>query len=493
MSCWKSGDNFLTQKLLKNHISAIHGGLSVICPFCQKFEQKFKRVSDLKVHARKYHHSLVEKLPAETFSENNGFWCSIHPDDYRQLIKPSARSSEPAIQMRTLVLDWAKAMGARASRSREDFLQGWEEPETFTLTLTLEDEGFDYFDLEDETTLECINLVPGSIFVDLKKGADQFRLILSDHIFKDTNSIRSLTRRMGSLPIPSSPFSFLDPQEDTQPQHKTHLSKFLGISDHLVEKLLRKQVAIKRVLESSETDSTPKKPRSGFPNDISPRPAQCPPEVASSAHKVQVTHIVSHTPVPEPVSIISSMSSNISAQPNHQKPCYEPLPAGPTLDYRATKLLKMGGMPQWQPARRAWDQEEEVSFVEKELTIFWPPKGWRDLSPQQKLMQWEFAALSILKARGENYIHIQQGDLLDAFNFLALPGTAAHKVNKSVPSYLTIKSRFFNYSTLRAIAVGELKDEKWLTMLEAGAMMRDTANDKLLKMCSMIKLRLTKD
>ena len=108
-------------------------------------------------------------------------------------------------------------------------------------------------------------------------------------------------------------------------------------------------------------------------------------------------------------------------------------------------------------------------------------------------MQWEFAALSILKARGENYIHIQQGDLLDTFNFLALPGTAAHKVNKSVPSYLTIKSRFFNYSTLRAIAVGELKDEKWLTMLEAGAMMRDTANDKLLKMCSMIKLRLTKD
>ena len=89
-----------------------------------------------------------------------------------------------------------------------------------------EDEGFDYFDREDETTLECINLVLGSTFVDLKKGADQFRLILSDHIFKDTNSIRSLTRRMGSLPIPSSPFSFLDPQEDTQPQHKIHVKVF---------------------------------------------------------------------------------------------------------------------------------------------------------------------------------------------------------------------------------------------------------------------------
>ena len=93
MPCWKCGDIFLTQKLLKSHISSIHGWLSVICPFCQKFEQKFKRVSDLKVHARKYHQSWVEKLPAETFSENSGFWCSIYPDDYRQLIKPS-KSSE---------------------------------------------------------------------------------------------------------------------------------------------------------------------------------------------------------------------------------------------------------------------------------------------------------------------------------------------------------------------------------------------------------------
>ena len=87
-------------------------------------------------------------------------------------------------------------------------------------------------------------------------------------------------------------------------------------------------------------------------------------------------------------------------------------------------------------------------------------------------MQWEFEALPILKACGEDYIHIQQGDLL--------PGTAAHKVTKSIPSYLTIKSRLFNYSTLHAIAVGELRDEKWLTMLEAGVIMRDTANDKLL-------------
>ena len=131
--------------------------------------------------------------------------------------------------------------------------------------------------------------------------------------------------------------------------------------------------------------------------------------------------------------------------------------------------------------------------MEKDITIFWQPKGWKNLTPQQKLMQWEFAALSILKARGEDYINIHQADLLDSFNFLALPGTAAHKTPKSLHSYLMIKSRLFNYETLRSIANGELKDEKWLSMLEAGAMMRDTSNDKLLKICTNIKLRLIKD
>ena len=47
------------------------------------------------------------------------------------------------------------------------------------------------------------------------------------------------------------------------------------------------------------------------------------------------------------------------------------------------------------------------------------------LTCELKTMQWEFAALSILKARGEDYIHFQQGDLLDNFSFLALSGTTA--------------------------------------------------------------------
>ena len=138
-------------------------------------------------------------------------------------------------------------------------------------------------------------------------------------------------------------------------------------------------------------------------------------------------------------------------------------------------------MLQWQPARRAWDVEEDVSFVEKDLTIFWPPMKWSTLDPQQKLLKWEFAAIQIVKARGEDYVSITQTDLLDRFNFLAPPETAAHKAPRHSPSYMSSKSRLNTFELLRAIASLEHKDKEWLSMVEAGAMMRDTDNDKLLQ------------
>lgn len=284
MSCWHCKESFPNQKLLKNHVATIHCGLTVVCPFCDRTEQRFKRVSDLKVHARKFHEQQVQKLPPGIFSENNGFWSSIHPSDYRQLIKPSARSSEQAIQMRTLILDWAKLMGSKASRSRDDFLHGWKEPETFTLVI--EDEEFDYFDQEEEPKLIYVSLIPGSIFVDVEKGNDKFRLVILDSIFRDNNSIRSLSRRMGGLPSTALPFGSLDAKEDTQAAHKLQLCQFIGIKEEFVEKVLRKQIIMKRVLSSPPPTSSIKKSRastdsektlsgqSGIPKDRSPEPAQ---------------------------------------------------------------------------------------------------------------------------------------------------------------------------------------------------------------------------
>ena len=78
-------------------------------------------------------------------------------------------------------------------------------------------------------------------------------------------------------------------------------------------------------------------------------------------------------------------------------------------------------------------------------------------------------------------------------NVLALPGIAVHKAQRHSPSYMSSKSRLFTYELLRAIANWEHKDKEWLSMIEEGAMMRYTANDKLLQQCTEIKLRLTQN
>lgn len=573
MSCWKCGERFQTQKLLKNHMTSIHGSMTVVCTFCEKSEQRFKRVSDLKVHARKVHQAEMETIPTEFYSENNGYWCSIYPGDYIKLVRPTSRSNPAAVKMRTAVLDWTKKMGSKTSKSRQAFLDDWQKTEAgpaFTLTSEEEDDSFDYFDIEDEPKLVYINLIPGAIFADIEKGLDKFRLLISDELFRETLSLRSLSRRMSSLQPSSLPFGAVDLQDDSSQEIKDHLSKFLSIKEDLVQKILSKRVILKRALTSPKKDTAlkklkpsiqdlniasqkpllvgdtagraiPQKPTglpkgdfvetplpevpatttvtnldaAGLSRDWSPLQLAVPlgsraesplrKEVLASSHPASSTVLqaactstenrqvspsfVRKTASTAPKPVVSSSDSSAPVPRKIQGS----LPPPPSQDYRATKLLKLGGMPHWQPARRAWDQDEAVSLVEKDITIFWPPKGWKNLTPQQKLMQWEFAALSILKARGEDYINIHQADLLDSFNFLALPGTAAHKTPKSLPSYLMIKSRLFNYETLRSIANGELKDEKWLSMLEAGAMMRDTSNDKLLKICTNIKLRLIKD
>ncbi|MCG7866652.1 MAG: hypothetical protein JAY74_09800 [Candidatus Thiodiazotropha taylori] len=502
----------------------------------------------------------VEKLPADVFSENNGYWWSIHPGDYSRLIRPSERNCPAAISIRTLILDWAKKMGARASRSREDFLKGWketEETERFTISMPEEIPEFDYLDVEEDFALTYISLVPGTVFVDVVRGVEKFRLFLSDNVYKNNADLRSLSRRLGTLPSDALPFTNFEGEKELSRTIKSQLAAFLSISEILIEFIRRRSVSFKRKSGPSEQQSKKSKPAATLQTptgatpviaDTAPRLGSLPEApvtshlatsssmavsmfarpgntaclskesspvltkalpslpvkeskavtVPTTANAIRPTPVTSTAVAYTPATIHSAMDSETPPAPLRKtvtKPprALESLPPGPTQDYRATKLLKMGGMPHWQPARRSWEADEEVSFAEGELTIFWPPKGWKMLTPDQKLLQWEFTAMSLLRARGVDTTAIERADLLDDFNFLALPGTSAHKRSKHSPSYMIVKSRYFTYETLRQIAIGQYVNEKWLTMVEAGAMMRCTANDKLLKMCSNIKLRLTKE
>ena len=146
---------FLAQKELKNHTAAVHGSLTFICPFCLSEEKLFKRVADLKSHVRNCHLGKTEGMPAELFSENNGYWGSVKPLKYSRLIKPTARDSKAAVQMRMLILDWTRQVKVQSTRTRQDFLEGWREAEASkssprsleTPVKPTEVESVDYFDI----------------------------------------------------------------------------------------------------------------------------------------------------------------------------------------------------------------------------------------------------------------------------------------------------------------------------------------------------------
>ena len=329
---------------------------------------------------------------------------------------------------------------------------------------------------------------------------------ISDRLYSHQNSVRSLTRRLSEHPTgvhASSGFQTTEIDQDIK-FHKS-FAKFLGIDQVLVEQIRLKQIQMpdKTPLEIAATPTKKSKPSS--PRELSPLPAKAPPTVEAqtveppTAQPLTVeppaveTLTTSSQPVSTTTDFVPSVSTaDICRQPSEPVPATIPvIPAPkpltgqtrkipiprlpkkteellqplPTPSDRATKLLSYRGMPKWQPARCAWDQDEQVSFVEGDLCIFWPPKDWKKLDPQQKLLQWQFAAMSLMKACGDDYIQVTQSHLLDQFNFLALRGTAEQRAPKNSPSYMLCKSLLYTYELLRAIANGKHRDDSWLTMV----------------------------
>ena len=198
-----------------------------LCLFCQKSKQCFKRISDLKVHAKKCHPDRVDKLADDVFSENNGYWWSINPADYSRLIRPSERTSLAAVSIRTIILDWANFMGAKVSRSREGFLRSWKETQRTEVATISTPENLPecvYFDVEDDFVLSYVRLIPGTVFVDIVIGVEKLRLFLSDNIFKNNSALRSLSRRLGALSTDALPFINFEGEKEISKSTKGQLA-----------------------------------------------------------------------------------------------------------------------------------------------------------------------------------------------------------------------------------------------------------------------------
>ena len=111
----------------------------------------------------------------------------------------------------------------------------------------------------------------------------------------------------------------------------------------------------------------------------------------------------------------------------------------------------------------------------------------KSLAPDQKSLQVEFLAIRIMVARGQDVSKIDRCDLLNHFNFLVLPGSLRPQ---SMKHDVQLKSCVATFHQLRSIANGKVKNALWLTMIESSALHRNTSNDRLLKLCEAIPLRI---
>ena len=88
-------------------------------------------MADLKFHYMKCHPN--GEIPEEAFTERNGFWLSLYPEDYLRVIQPTKRSDELSRKARAAVITMLGTSTCRRSKTKNEWYDGWEkEREQYT-------------------------------------------------------------------------------------------------------------------------------------------------------------------------------------------------------------------------------------------------------------------------------------------------------------------------------------------------------------------------
>ena len=119
----------------------------------------------------------------------------------------------------------------------------------------------------------------------------------------------------------------------------------------------------------------------------------------------------------------------------------------------------------------------------RRTSLKWPPRGWRTFTADRKLQVFEYAS-AMLDADMSGFPTTNRADILDKFNFLALPRSARPAATSRTGM------RLGNYQQLRAIAMGKETDLRILKMLVNAAKDRDCELDSTI--AAGIRLRLEK-
>ncbi|CAG2217762.1 unnamed protein product [Mytilus edulis] len=158
------------------------------------------------------------------------------------------------------------------------------------------------------------------------------------------------------------------------------------------------------------------------------------------------------------------------------------------IQKKAREILTLGSMPAIPPARRDW-KTKSIKIPTGSTFLQWPPREWETLTPDSKLLAWEFAASQLEYHSTGKFPKLDRVDLLDKYNFLALPGTKEQKIKGK--ENLVRKCRYYNYEILRTTINKDNPDFKIIVnQLFITRDSRDTSTDKIIDLCNHSKIPL---
>ncbi|KAL3889939.1 hypothetical protein ACJMK2_002255 [Sinanodonta woodiana] len=449
-----------------------------------------KKINDLKKHACRQHRLDIKGLSEDYFGEPNGFYLALHPKDYVWIVRPTDYHSQPAKMA--------------------------QEPEPYSPTTPSVG--------DDDIQLDSVQLGNGNtrayFFSEGQGFLTWYEVHLSDNVLKERRYFESLGFEIKDEAI------------------KEKLCQKLGIPSSFVTSFFRKTVSTSEIVqeypcpvpaadaamncpptmpESSKcsadnqlaTPLTSEKPKRVLTSASDTKLSKCMDDQSLSrgvefpiqGNTIEPPNVPLDTmmefskPVTRSPSIVVS-NLNMTSQPIMPKVVAAETPLdlstlpskafkSPSKMFpmsknqiRAKKLLTTGSMPLFPPARRDWDKEEIVQFTARPLSIRWPPRSWKKMSADRKLLSVEYVAMTLEASLTPGHIpNIDRSDLIDRYNLLVLPGTSF--VLTSQPFR---KSRYYNYEVLRVIAVGQdIPDSsRFLDILEEGAKCRDQSLDPIL-------------
>ncbi|KAL3871527.1 hypothetical protein ACJMK2_025861 [Sinanodonta woodiana] len=512
--CWICPETFSNNRDLKNHLMASpHSCMRVICPWCTREESTYRRMTELKNHVERRHAVILKTLQPEFFSESNGFWLSLQPENYKRIVSPNAWESTMAIRTRAAVLSWLEGI-KRPTKGQKEWESGWDA----VIGKTSKSSQYSSIAIRSDTPMSESRFVPDydeeieepqlkrprcesysptrpEIQVDLEvqsfhmtgdgvtiqvvstNGTLWYRCDIKR---EETNArfLDTLLRRVNARMHTSSmiPPPVMTNVENPERELKLKLAKIIGINKDAIIRISRASATFTPPRADDEPSihipTTPKDQNQNLP--MTRCTMMKTPSVAEEAPKALDLSQKNSSPLP-----IQATDTNIS------KKCL-------TIKERVLMVLKMGSMPLLAPARRDWKKEMQFTITEGSTVIHWPPEGWTKMTPDQKLLTWEYAAMTLETGAGSRMNPaLERSYLLDKFNMLALPGTAE-------PAYggemISRKARYYNYEWLRQLAIHGYKstaDEEFVEMVEGSMSRRDKSTDDVLRRIHTVPLRIS--